>query len=183
MCLLNSSPKQPKLSALKQKCLTCDVGGLLIGKRANSSSGLPGNKVAFILLDKSQLVLVADEPAESSSRKLPGENFFHKPALFRRSALDRYGERERSLPAVVVWLGSEEVPYTTAATFDSSDGRTAYQSNYYFSALEFNLYPRCAEISWAVDFTTVASFATLSLGIWPVVPATLTAEITLLSES
>lgn len=63
--------------------------------------------------------LVADEPGRELVEKASGKNFFHKLALGRRSALDRYGERK------TVTSGDSDDHHPLAAT-GRTDGEAPF---------------------------------------------------------
>ena len=73
-----------------------------------------------LLVERIRIVgLVADEPGRELVEKASGKNLFHKPALGRRSALDRYGERK------TVVSGDSDDLGTLAAT-GGADGKAPF---------------------------------------------------------
>ena len=78
--------------------------------------------------------LIADEPCGEFVEKTSGKNLFHKPALGRRSALDRYGERKTvisgdsdDLGALAAARGADgEAPFFALAKVASTNASSRF---------------------------------------------------------
>ena len=96
---------------------------------------------------------VADEPGREFIEKASGKNLFHKLALGRRSALDRYGERK------TVVSGDSDDLGTLAAT-GGADGKSPFLAlaNVASTNASSRLSLSCSYSSRASNFSACSSF-------------------------